>query len=249
MATAINTEKVVQKLVTGLAATKDGRHDKIVTEIREKNGDQPEIFLHTLLTNAEGAAQRNDVSRRKWQFLSLLSLMLIVPACAAIVWLYTDLNVMTTRDAKLIIENKALVEQANLAGAKTTDPGSQLETLQSENLRLLLENANLKAQNDVLLSRLDSLSKTPQTVQSAQGTAIAQAVAASQSAPLELNQSRLDAIKRGTYPADMTKGELVAVLGQPDRILKSDKYEQLIYFNRSPGRFWFSNGPFLNTTE
>jgi hypothetical protein len=245
MATAINTQKVVQKIVTGIPAAKDGWPDKTFTETREKTGEQPEVLLHTLLTNAEGAAQRNETYRRKWQLLSLLSLMLIVPACAAIVWLYTELNAMTVRDARMTIENKAIVEQLNEAGAKTIDSGSRLEALQGENIRLMLENANLKAQNDVLAARLDSLSKTPRTAQSARGIVSPQ----SPTAPVELNQTRLDAIKRGNYPADMTKQELIASLGQPDRTLKSDKYEQLLYFNRSPGRFWFSNGPFLNATK
>jgi hypothetical protein len=245
MATAINTQKVVQKIVTGIPAAKDDWPDKTVTETREKTGEQPEVLLHTLLTNAEGAAHRNETSRRKWQLLSLLSLMLIVPACAAIVWLYTELNATTIRDVRMTIENKTLAEQLNTTGAKTTDSGSQLESLQGENIRLMLENANLKAQNDVLAARLDSLSKTPRTAQPARGIVSPQ----SPTAPAELNQSRLDAIKRGNYPADMTKQELIAAMGQPDRILKSDKYEQLLYFNRSPGRFWFSNGPFLNATK
>jgi len=249
MATVANTQKVVQKLVTSFPPVQNGWPDKIVSETREDTGDQPEVLLHNLLTNAEGVAHRNDLSRRKWQLLSLLSLMLIFPACAATIWLYSELNAITAKDAKLTIENRTLVEQFNLAGAKTTDSGSQFESLQSENLRLLLENANLKAQNDVLLSRLDSLSKAPRTAQPAQTVSVVQPLSQSRTTPAQLNQTRLDAIKRGSFPADMTKGELIAALGQPDRILKSDKYEQLLYFNRSPGRFWFSNGPFLHAAE
>jgi len=63
------------------------------------------------------------------------------------------------------------------------------------------------------------------------------------------DQIRLNAIKKGNYPQDMTKAELTAALGEPDRIYKDEVYEQLVYFGRSPGRFWFKNGPFLRAAE
>ncbi len=48
------------------------------------------------------------------------------------------------------------------------------------------------------------------------------------------------------YPQDMAKQELIASLGEPDRSYQGDIYEQLVYFDRSPGRFWFKTGPYLH---
>jgi hypothetical protein len=62
-------------------------------------------------------------------------------------------------------------------------------------------------------------------------------------------QSRLASIAKGIYPQDMTREELVASLGEADRVCKGRAYEQLVYFNRSPCRFWFKNGPFYSVSE
>jgi hypothetical protein len=40
----------------------------------------------------------------------------------------------------------------------------------------------------------------------------------------------------------MTKTELIAVLGEPDRVYMSKNYEQLVYFGHKPGRFWLIGG-------
>jgi hypothetical protein len=65
----------------------------------------------------------------------------------------------------------------------------------------------------------------------------------------KLRQERIGAIRKGLYPKDMTKEELIAGLGEPDRIYKGSVYEQLVYFNHSPRRFWFNNGPFFVTSQ
>ena len=62
-------------------------------------------------------------------------------------------------------------------------------------------------------------------------------------------QGRLASIAKGTYPQDMTRKELVASLGEPDRVYMGKGYEQLVYFDRSPCRFWFKNGPFYSVSE
>lgn len=60
---------------------------------------------------------------------------------------------------------------------------------------------------------------------------------------------RIGAIQKGLYPKDMTRGELIASLGEPDRIYKGQVYEQLVYFNHTPRRFWFKNGPYFEAAE
>ena len=58
-------------------------------------------------------------------------------------------------------------------------------------------------------------------------------------------EKRKNDILKGFYPKDMTKEELIASLGEPDRIYKGQVYEQLVYFDRSPRRFWFKDGHFF----
>lgn len=70
-----------------------------------------------------------------------------------------------------------------------------------------------------------------------------------QEKPKQEKQKRIGTIRKGLYPKNMTKDELIASLGEPDRIYKGQVYEQLVYFNHTPRRFWFKNGPYFERAE
>lgn len=54
-----------------------------------------------------------------------------------------------------------------------------------------------------------------------------------------LDQARVEAIAMGNIPRHMTRDELIAALGPPDRLSRDDGYDQYLYYDRRPGRFWF----------
>ena len=91
--------------------------------------------------------------------------------------------------------------------------GTQITGLKNDMETLLTENAKLKSQ----------------TVSPA-------AVASRQSI------SRTGVTKKGTNSSGTTKEELIAAIGEPDRVYNSRGYEQLVYFGQKPGRFWLING-------
>ena len=51
------------------------------------------------------------------------------------------------------------------------------------------------------------------------------------------------------YKTRVNRFITVIKLGEPDRVYKSRGYEQLVYFGRKPGRFWFIGGYLVQTTE
>ncbi len=149
------------------------------------------------------------------------------------------------------MDKYTLTEQLHSANTKVTELSRQLDLLLNTNSQLVAENVNLKAQNSSSSIRVESLNQSNQSADNVELTNIT-----GKSTALESNwpkakstpqgQSRLNAIRKGIYPQDMTKAELISVLGEPDRVYKGPVYEQLLYFGRSPGRFWFKNGAFFD---
>ena len=224
------------------------------TTLYENQLPTPEVLLQRLLAKAEVSAQKSDMSRKKWQLLSLVSLMLFAAALYVTIWIYMDTSPLTTNQIRLRMDNQALTKQLHSANTEVSDLSRQLDLLLNTNSQLVAENANLKAQNSSPSIRVESLNQPNQSADNVELTNIT-----GKSTALESNwpkakstpqgQSRLNAIRKGIYPQDMTKAELIAALGKPDRVYKGKLYEQLVYFDRSPGRFWFKNGPFLEASE
>lgn len=224
------------------------------TTLDENQLPTPEVLLQRLLAKAEVSAQKSDMSRKKWQLLSLVSLMLFAAALYVTIWIYMDTSPLTTNQIRLRMDNQALTKQLHSANTEVSDLSRQLDLLLNTNSQLVAENANLKAQNSSPSIRVESLNQPNQSADNVELTNIT-----GKSTALESNwpkakgtpqdQSQLNAIRKGIYPQDMTKAELIAALGKPDRIYKGKLYEQLVYFDRSPGRFWFKNGPFLEASE
>ena len=224
------------------------------TTLDENQLPTPEVLLQRLLAKAEVSAQKSDMSRKKWQLLSLVSLMLFAAALYVTFWIYMDTSALTTDQIRLRMDNQALTEQLHSANTEVSDLSRQLDLLLNTNSQLVAENANLKAQKSSPSIRVESLNQPNQSADNVELTNIT-----GKSTALESNlpkakgtpqdQSQLSAIRKGIYPQDMTKAELIAALGKPDRVYKGKLYEQLVYFDRSPGRFWFKDGPFLEASE
>ncbi len=221
------------------------------TTLDENQLPTPEVLLQRLLAKTEIWAQKIEMSRKKWQLLSLVSLMLFAAALYVTIWLVMDTSALTTDQVRLRMDNQALTEQLHSANTKVSGLSRQLDLLLNTNSQLVAENANLKAQNSSSSIRVESLNQSADNVEltniTGKSTALESNWPKAKSTPQ--GQSRLNAIRKGIYPQDMTKAELIAALGKPDRVYKGKPYEQLVYFDRSPGRFWFKNGPFLEASE
>jgi len=215
-----------------------------------------ELLLQKLLATAESAAQRAELSRRKWQLAFLLSTLLFVPALAVIVWLSIDTSTMRIEQARLRMDNYALAEQVKASGIQAAGLTRRRDLLENQNARLTLENSRLKTDNISLTAGavhppavVSSVNKqTPRNRPPAIQNNQQNPPPKKPMSPL-MKQSRLNDIKKGVYPLNMAKAELLVALGRPDRIYVSGIYEQLLYFDRSPGRFWFTNNVFIQTAK
>jgi hypothetical protein len=164
--------------------------------------------------NPKAALPSNVLAERKWQLVSLLTGMLLIAAVAVIGWLYLKTTATGTLRGQLEVENQSLREQLNLAGTQIAGYKNEIETLLNQPAK---ENLNLKSQ-----------------------TVPPVAAASRQSASVDT--SRIDAMRKGTYSNGATKEELIAAMGEPDRVYNARGYEQLVYFSKKPGRFWLISG-------
>ena len=210
----------------------------------------PEVLLQRLLAGAEAAAQKSNISLRRWQLFSFVLLISLVGALVVGILLYMDVNVLTADQGRLRMDKYSMSEQLNLAGAKLNEFERQVETLKNQNNQLAVENAGLKTKSSLLAIRSAPVEQLPAAESKPLDDEAAGArIEPELPRPLPQDQHRLGDIKKGIYPHDMTRAELIAAQGEPDRIYKDTEYEQLVYFDRSPGRFWFKNGPFAGTAE
>jgi regulator of replication initiation timing len=207
--------------------------------------ESPEELLQELLMTTEASAQRTQFSRRKWQLTSLLLGMLLAATVLVIGWLYVEMNAIGTPRIRQQVENQSLKEQLNVASAQMTGLKDKVDTLLNRNTELVSENAQLKSQGTTPIA-----AASPGVAKLEQRPAVQQpAEKASPVVRQTIDTSRVEAVKKGTYPSGTTKAELISVLGEPDRVYKSRSYEQLVYFGRKPGRFWFIGNWLVQTTE
>jgi hypothetical protein len=198
--------------------------------------ESSEQMLHQLLMNTETSAQRTQSAKRKWQLATLVLAMLFAPAVAVIGWLFAEAGATGTRGGRLVIENQSMKEQLNLAGEQIKGFKDEIEAIQGRNIELTRENNKLKSQSSTPVSVAPPAARTEQKPVVLNAAAASPTGAAPARAP---DASRIEAIKKGTFPSGTTKAELIMVLGEPDRTYKSRNYEQLVYFSRKPNRFWF----------
>jgi len=208
-----------------------------------KPSESSEELLQQLLMNTEASAQRTEFAKRRWQLASLLSGMLLVATIVVIGLLYVETNATRTPRGQVQTENQALKEQLNAANVQTTGLKGQVDTLLNRNIELVSENSQLKSQSIAPIATA-SVGAVKVVQRSAEGASSTVAVVGQ-----AVDTSRVEAIRKGTYPNGTTKAELIAALGEPDRVYKSRNYEQLVYFNRKPGRFWFIGNWLVQTSE
>ncbi|UCE99247.1 MAG: hypothetical protein JSV82_08785 [Planctomycetota bacterium] len=202
------------------------------TRLDESQLPSRQTMIRTFLAKAEASAQKSEISRKRWQLLAFVSLLLLAATLYAAVWAHAQLSALTNYiPASYMGEGR--LQAANLKVAELTQ---QIEQLRITNAHLTLENAGLEAQYSLLAIEGQSI-KEPAQAEPAQPE------------PPAHDEERLTAIRNRMYPEDMTKDELIAALGRPDRLYKTELYEQLVYFERSPSRFWFKNGPFLHAAR
>ena len=217
----------------------------------ENQGPSREVLLRTLLMKAEESARKNEMSRKKWQFLCLGLLLLSMGALFTAISVYMGADVQNWDQSRLYTANYTLREQLESANTRVMALSRQVGQLENQNAQLGVGNSSFRAQN-VSVSNNAAPSKGA-TEGGKAGYAEVAAVAVEKKPELiqqvSRERGRLDSIAKGTYPQDMTRKELVASLGEPDRVYMGKGYEQLVYFDRSPCRFWFKNGPFYSVSD
>ncbi len=208
-----------------------------------ESSESSEGLLNELLMSTEASAQRTQSSRMKWQLASLLLGMLLVTTIAVIGWLYMEMNATGTQRARLQVENQSLKEQLNLAGAQITGLKGRVDTLLNRDTELVSENAQLKPQSiaPIAAGSVGAVKVVQRSAEGASNTVAAKGPA--------VDAGRVEAIRKGTYPSGTSKTELIAALGEPDRVYNARGYEQLVYFGRKPGRFWLVGGRLTQTAE
>lgn len=179
-----------------------------------KPEESPKKSLQGLSLNTESSAERPHLAQKKWQLVSLLTGILFVTAAAIVVWLALELSATRTQQGRLEAENQSLREQLNLAGSQITGLKNEAEVLLNRNIELTTGNVKSKPQGI-----------TPV------------AAASHKSASVDTSQGEATKNLKGA-----TKAELIAAMGEPDRIYNARGYEQLVYFGKKPGRFWLTGG-------
>ncbi|UCF43937.1 MAG: hypothetical protein JSV99_03160 [Planctomycetota bacterium] len=240
------------KTVIDVDASEEDKQRREAT-VDENQVASPEVLLQRLLVQAEASAQKSYVAQKRWQLVSFISLLLFIGALLIVILLYIDVRALAWDQDRLRMDKHTLTEQLQLADVRVTEVGSRLNPLQNRADRLAADNAELRRQNELLSDKLESLGPADgfeprRLVYEPSELAKPQTDAGRTKAKVQ-DQTRLNSILKGIYPGDMTKAELIASLGEPDRTYKDGRYEQLVYFDRSPGRFWFRNGPFVHAAE
>ncbi|MGA2070232.1 MAG: hypothetical protein ABSG97_02690 [Sedimentisphaerales bacterium] len=182
-------------------------------EKTDKQQYQTPNFKAALPSNMPGA-----FAERKWQLVSLLTGILLIAAIAIIGWLYRETSAAGTQRDRLEVENQSLKEQLNLAGTQIAGLKNEMETLLNRNIGPANENPNSKSQTVSPVA----------------------AIASRHSASVDT--SRINVTRRGTNSSGTTRDELIGALGEPDRVYTARGYEQLVYFDKKPGRFWLIGG-------
>jgi hypothetical protein len=131
------------------------------------------------------------------------------------------------QQAGLQAENRSIKEKFNVAGTQIAGLKGEIEILLNRNIELAGENSQLKSLKKSVIVPAPVVTETIQPAEN----------------------PRIEAIRKGTYPEGTTKDELISALGEPDRVYKSEKYEQLVYFGKKPGRFWFADKWLVRTAE
>jgi hypothetical protein len=206
-----------------------------------KPDESPQEMLQGLLMRTEASANRTKISRMKWQVAALVLVMLFVPAIAVTFWLQIQTASSGSQLASLEMENISLKNQINTAGLQITGLKSELDTQLNRNIELVGEIAKLKSLKHPLspAPAVAVAAAAPVAVKTQKNPTPLISTKQPEIKSPALDTSRIEAIRNGKYPSGATRDELKTVLGEPDRIYKSARYEQWVYFGKKTARFWF----------
>jgi hypothetical protein len=203
----------------------------------EQAGDNRQDMMESLLRNAETCAHRTQKAKMRWQLTSLVMGTLLISAGLLIGLMTYKINIAGTQRGRLAIENQTLKSQTDSAGIQIDGLKNEIENLMK---RKPEASSYLHGAATASAGAASIKNEEKRPVNNVQ-----QAVTAEQA----IQPSRIEAIKKGKYPLGTSKTELMTVLGKPDRIYAARNYEQLVYFGRKPGRFWFVGEHLTQTTE
>jgi hypothetical protein len=203
------------------------------------NQDKPDEIFAQLLKNAETFAQRTQSSKMRWQLATLI--MGLTLATAAV--LIACLAIYSAHQHQRKLANQNLTGQLNTLKSQIGGFQNEIEALISRNTELAGENSRLKYQTNLPASKKQDAFIAENAKNAEKKSKINSAVSA------ESGTSRVEAIKKGKILSGASKTELITALGQPDRVYAARNYEQLVYFGRKPGRFWFIGGYLVQATE
>ncbi len=234
------------------ASEKDKQPEEVTVE--ENQVPSPEVLLQRLLVQAEASAEKNYILQKRWQLACLVLLMLFVGALSIIIWLYVDVRVLTLDQDRLLMDKYTLTENLDSANAKLSDLNGRLNLHRNDTDRFGAYTAGPGNRNKSLSGKVNSLSRAADGLQLTRVEdkpvkPVKVQTSAQRAERTPLDPGKLNSIRKGIYPEDMTRAELIASLGEADRVYKDGQYEQLVYFDRSPGRFWFRNGPFVQAAD
>ncbi len=102
--------------------------------------------------------------------------------------------------------------------------------------RLMSENQSLREQLAIAGTQITEYKNQIDSYQNRNTAQSRSPFPSVQSAPAPTGH--IEVKKKSTVSRGTTRNELISALGEPDRVYKSRGYEQLVYFGRSPGRFW-----------
>ena len=201
------------------------------------NQNKPDEMLTQLLMNAETLAQRTRSSKMRWQLAALMMGILLVPAGLLIGLMSYEMTVGGMQKGRLTMENQTLKNQVNSAGVQVDGLKKEIEILRKRNAEAAVAPRSFAATDNPAAS----IKKEQKPVEKNRHRAAA--------AEQVIGTSRIEAIKKGKYPTGASKTELMSALGRPDRVYAARNYEQLLYFGRKPGRFWFIGGYLVQTSD
>ncbi len=208
-----------------------------------QSGESAELMLQGLLMTTEALAARAEHACTRWKLLSLAAAILVAPAILAAGWLYREASQLRVINGRARMENQALTEELNTAATQAAGLRGEVEMLKSQNLDLAGQKSlNLEDGQPVGAGAAGASSVVTVDQKAEQPVLQATIPQATTGRIQTFDAVRIEQIRRGNYPAGITRAELTAALGEPDRVYSSRNYEQLVYFGRSPGRFWLVGG-------
>ncbi len=231
--------------------------DVDASENQQQQAEEDTPTIETLMQHALAQAQASANfiirSRSRWQLAAFTLMAALAISLIANIVMGFRTTGLGFKNEQLFMDNYQLTEQLETVKADIGQLNARTDILRTMNTQLAKENAVYKADQKKLLAKLQTSQQTPASAtdrQTGDEPRFTRTAEQSAGAPRTgFRMARIEAIRSGRYPSDMRKSELIAALGQPDRSYANDLYEQVVYFGRNPGRFWFKKSLFVDVAQ